>query len=1088
MEFAILGPVEVRVTGESLPLGGRKQRALLAQLLLAPNEAVSRDRLVDGIWGDVPPPSASRTIDSYVSRLRTVLGADRIERRDPGYALRVEPHELDAACFEQLLAGGRERAGAGDLAGAVTRFDEALGLWRGAALADLVFEPFAQAASERLEERRLLCREARFEVLLGLGAGAELVGELETYVAEHPFRERLLGQLMLALYRSGRQSDALAAYRRGRQLLASELGLEPGPELRELERRILEHDPALEAPRRPKRATHGTRNRLLVAAAAALAVAAAGGGVAAMHERSTNALANSTADALDVLDGHAHLVGAPTTLPDAPAAATSGASSLWLAEPDVGKVVRVDEISKQIVQRITVGGSPGAIAFGDGAVWVAGAGGDRVLRIDPATDTVTRTIRLGSARADAIAYGLGALWIADGTDDSLLEVDPRDDSVAHAPPLTVHPTALALGAGGIWIADYDAGTVTELDPRTRQAVATIHVGNGPVQMAVADGYLWVANSLDSTVSKIDPSSDTEVARIPVGSTPDALASSNGTVWVANRFSGTVTPLDALSGAPKRPLAVGGAPTSLAAAGSRIWVGTEPLARPSGGTLVLQHTRVLHIDPALNLDQPPFQSDGFTRDTLVTYDHAGGPDGALLVPDLAVALPQTSPGTTVYRFRLRKGVRYDDGRYVHASDVRRELERLFRLGSEGAVEFANVVGADACNREHCDLSRGVVTDDAERTITFHLVAPDPDFLEKLTIGGLVTPVPPGTPWRDVGYRPIPATGPYEIAHADKHEIVWVRNPYFKELSHAAQPAGNPDRIVMRAGAKAADEVRAIEADRADWTADGVPARLMPEVETRFAAQLHSFPNTGTDFLNLNTHLPPFDDVRVRRALNFAVDRAEVVRLYGGRIAAAPACQLLPPGVPGFRRSCPYTEHPSVSGRWTAPDLARARELVAASHTRGERVVVWGLDDGTGLSLAVPYVVGVLRALGYRATAHLVSAYPEDHSRIQIAATGYVDPTPDGYFDVWALCSSAASHRWACDPAVDRTIRRDAAFEASHPRAAAPLWAALDRELMRRADWVPLVNARTIDFVSRRVGNYEFNPVLGVVADQLSVRAR
>jgi len=1080
VEFVILGAVGVRSDGQAVALGGRKQRAVLAQLLLRPNEVVSRHELIDGLWGDQPPASASRTIDSHVSRLRAALGADRIERREPGFVVRVEPGELDAARFERLFEHGRSSLVAGDPQAAVDCFDEGLSLWRSRALADLLDEPFGRAAGERLEERHLLCREERFDALLSLGRGAELVGELESCVAEHPYRDRLLGQLMLALYRSGRQADALAAYQRGRRLLATELGLEPGPQLRELERRILEHDPTLQTTVPPAAATRTRRatRRAVVGIAAVLACAAIVAMLVVVLDRGgSTALAKTSSSTLVEVNSSAEAVGNPAALPDAPAAAAAGAGSVWLAEPDTGEVVRVDESSKN-VERIPVGGSPGAIAFGGGSAWVASVGGGTVYRIDPGTDRVSGSVPLGTAHADAIAYGLGGLWIADSTDNDLLRVDPRDDLVTKPYALAVHPTALAIGAGGIWVADYLADTVTEVDPRTGLSMTPVHVGAGPSQLAIADDYVWSANSGDNTVSKIDPTSDTETRIIPVGQDPETLAATAGAIWVGNQYSEDVSRVNALTDAVTRTLSVGGGPTSLAAVGDTLWVGTRPLVRHRGGTLILLHTRTLHIDPALNLDVAPFQADGLTRDPLVTYNHVGGEAGSLLVPDLAVRLPPQTPNQTTYSFQIRNGIHYSDGRLVHASDVRREIERLFRVRSDGRELFSDIVGAHACNRAHCDLSRGIVTDDGARTLTFRLVEPDPNFLVDLTVGGLATPVPPGTPWHDVGDRPIPATGPYEIAHASKREIHYVRNPYFREWSHAAQPDGNPDRIIMRFGYSKTTEAEMVARGDADWTDDGVPARLLPRFATHHRSQLHVFPTTGTDFFQFNTHLPPFNDVRVRKALNLAVDRSALARLYGGRDFARPTCQLLPPGVLGYRPYCPYEMN-----------LARARRLIAASHTHGERVIVHGPDDGSGLTLAVSYVVGVLDKLGYRATASFWSTPPARESAYrtwQISATGFIDPTPDGFFESWAACDSSGAHHWVCDPAIDRAIEADSALEAADPRAAGARWAALDRGLVRRADWLPLVNEKVVDFVSARVAGYQYNPDLFVVADQLWLR--
>jgi DNA-binding SARP family transcriptional activator len=238
VEFRVLGPLEVEGEAGQVGLGGARQRALLALLLTRANEVVSSDRLIEGLWPSATPRTAANTLQFYVSQLRKVLGADRILTRSPGYLIRVHPGELDLDRFEHLVEDG-----------SADSLREALALWRGPALADVAYESFAQAEIHRLEELRLLATERRIEADLATGRDAELVGELEELVREHPLREQLRALLMRALYRSGRQAEALAVYAAARGMLVDELGLEPGPVLRDLEQAILRHDPSLETPR-----------------------------------------------------------------------------------------------------------------------------------------------------------------------------------------------------------------------------------------------------------------------------------------------------------------------------------------------------------------------------------------------------------------------------------------------------------------------------------------------------------------------------------------------------------------------------------------------------------------------------------------------------------------------------------------------------------------------------------------------------------------------------------------------------------------------------------------------------------------------
>jgi DNA-binding SARP family transcriptional activator len=245
MDYRILGPLELAEAGHPLRLGGPKQRLLLAHLLLHANEVVSADVLIDRLWGDAAPPTAAKIVHVQVWRLRKALGKGALDTRPPGYLLRVRPEELDLTRFERLVAEAR----AAEPAAAAEKLRDALALWRGAPLADLAFEQSLSVEIARLEELRLIALEEQVEADLALGRHAELVPDLETLVREHPLRERLRGHLMLALYRAGRQAEALDVYRRTRELLVEELGLEPGPPLQELERAILAHDPALAAPR-----------------------------------------------------------------------------------------------------------------------------------------------------------------------------------------------------------------------------------------------------------------------------------------------------------------------------------------------------------------------------------------------------------------------------------------------------------------------------------------------------------------------------------------------------------------------------------------------------------------------------------------------------------------------------------------------------------------------------------------------------------------------------------------------------------------------------------------------------------------------
>ena len=250
--FGVLGPLEVRLDGAAVRVGGPRQRALLGLLLCHANRVVSRDQLIEELLGDQPAATAERMLRVQVSRLRKALadgnGEPRLLARPPGYLLRVEDGELDLHAFEQQVAAGRQALADGDPARAAGLLREAESLWRGRPLADLEFESFARLEVRRLEALRMQVVEDRIDAELALGRHAVVCPELEQLVAEHPLRERLRGQLMVALYRCGRQADALETYRAGRSLLVEELAVEPGPQLKKLQLAVLEQDAALDLP------------------------------------------------------------------------------------------------------------------------------------------------------------------------------------------------------------------------------------------------------------------------------------------------------------------------------------------------------------------------------------------------------------------------------------------------------------------------------------------------------------------------------------------------------------------------------------------------------------------------------------------------------------------------------------------------------------------------------------------------------------------------------------------------------------------------------------------------------------------------
>ena len=373
MEFRILGPLEVVEDGRPVSIRRGKEQALLAYLLLHANEVVPSGRLIDALWDERPPPTASKILQNAVSHLRKELGDGRLLTRDPGYVLRVEKDELDLQRFEQLAKEGRG--------------EDALALWRGPALLDLRDERFADDARRRLEDQRLAVLEDRIERDLAAGRHPELVAELEQLVAENPLRERLQGQLMRALYANGRQADALDVYRRARKTLSEELGLEPGPQLQELERKILNQDPELRpdarAPSRVEVAPPLTR----------------------AEPR-----------------GPALLLGAQILPRRSSRAATGGSGGPLLATKN--SLAVVDPNRNRVVEVIPIGPRPRGVTVGREFVWTANAGEGTVTQIDPRNSRSSRRIGLGLEATDLVE-ARGGVWVATGNDNNIVRLDAR---------------------------------------------------------------------------------------------------------------------------------------------------------------------------------------------------------------------------------------------------------------------------------------------------------------------------------------------------------------------------------------------------------------------------------------------------------------------------------------------------------------------------------------------------------------------------------------------------------------------------------------------------------------------------------------
>jgi len=508
------------------------------------------------------------------------------------------------------------------------------------------------------------------------------------------------------------------------------------------------------------------------------------------------------------------------------------------------------------------------------------------------------------------------------------------------------------------------------------------------------------------------------------------------------------------------------------------------------------------DPQINYTLQEWQLLIFSHDGLVAFKRVGGTEGTKLVPDLATSIPTPTDGGKTYKFTIRKGIKFSNGKELKPSDVKYTFVRLFKIGqSPNAGSWYNViVGGDACVKTPatCNLDKGIVVNDANNTVTFHLTRGDPEFLDKIAVPFAFI-LPTGTPNKEVQIPP-PGTGPYKwVEYNPNKEMKLVRNPYFKVWSKDAQPAGNPDVIVQKFGLSGEAQVTQVENGQADWMFDTPPADRLSEMSTKYASQVFVNPLTAVYYFAFNVRVPPFNNLKARQGVNFATDRNALVKIYGGPKLAVPTCQILPPSFPGYKAYCPYTKNPG-SGKWTAPDMAKAQQLINASGTKGAVVKV--NTDTTDVNKAFGlYFVGLLNKLGYKAQLQALSPdiqYPycqNSKNKIQFCySSWYQDyPAASDFLNVLLGCDSFVPNSNAspniaefCNKPIQGQMNAALQQGITDPTGANTKWAAVDKAVTDQAPWVSMFNPKYVNFVSKRVKGFQFSPQWYFLIDQASVK--
>ena len=856
------------------------------------------------------------------------------------------------------------------------------------------------------------------------------------------------------------------------------------------------------------------QRRVLIAAATALAVLI--GAVAYVTLSGPGGLTSVAADSLAVIDASSGEVTSATPVGRRPTGVAVGKSGVWVANSIDRNVSRVDP-EGQLLTVGPLGASPTIVAVTDkpNLAWVGNADDGTLSRVSPETrNVVGRPIRIGNGLS-GITYGGGSIWVTNGVDGTVVKLAPPTGKIVST--LRVGPALRGIIAtkDAVWTVSETAGTVSRIDPRAASVVQVIPVGNGPRSLALGAGGLWVANAFDGTISRIDPDEGKVIATVRVGRDPRSIAIAGSRVFVANETDGTVSVIEPASNKVVQTIRLGNAPMALVADAERVWVSVRGgILRYRGGTLrfrnPLDDFLFSTIDPMHAWNPFGFALATSAYDSLLSFKKVGGVEGSVILPDLARELvPPTDDGKT-YSFRLRSGLKFSSGAPVKASDVRKSFERMFRGDGRGKFFFGSILGTESC-KPHvaCDLSRGIVTDDTAGTVIFHLRQQIPEFPFFLA-NPLASILPGDTPVENAGMTPIPGTGPYRITNVKgggegddtrPGELTLERNPYFRPRGLAA-PDGYPDRIIATWKEGPDESINAVKTGSEDSTLALDFSERIEEISNEVPGQFHIFESPFTRWVSLNENIPPLNDVRVRRAINFAVDRRAIAAVVGAPLSAELTCQILPPGIIGHVPYCPYTVNPGPAGIWSGPDLDAARRLVAASGTKGQRITLWRDPNRVSLARVLDLVADAMRKLGYEVVINsrdgdqIFESALDSPKKYQSIPGGWIAdyPSPSNFMLPAFACpafadralagvQTSANSAWFCSDEIDKKMQ--AALDAMENGllASADLWAGVDRAVIDAAPVIPYVTQRTATIVSPRVGNVQYNPMMGLLLSQM-----
>ena len=865
---------------------------------------------------------------------------------------------------------------------------------------------------------------------------------------------------------------------------------------------------ALEAPARPTRPQRlAARARVgrgallvagggfvLLAATIAATVLSSGGGSA------TDVNPNSVA----VIDAGSDKVMTDIPVGTQPGDVSAGERGIWVANNGDATISRIDTRTRAVTETIAPGNAVNGMAAGEGAVWTSNVQRGLVARIDPTVRRTDRSIQVGrisegGAAGGPVTTGAGSVWVGTGH-GTVARIDPKQGRVEASIAVGNDPSGIAVGEGGAWVVDDEDDTVTRIDPATGGILATIPVGQGASAIVAGQGAVWVVEPFDGAVARIDPKTNSVTDTIRVGAGPSGVAVGAGAVWVANSRSGTISRVDPHTRHVSATIPVGGSPQSAAVADGSLWVSMHapPMSVATSGDegdtarvfseqpIFGGSTRLGSTDPALALPSPTIYA---TCGQLLNYPDKPFPAGARLQPDLARAMPRVSDGGKTYTYRVRDGFRFSppSNRPVTAAAFRHAIERSLdpRMHSYGRKLLGDVVGFHDYDAGRTGHLAGVVA--TGKRLTIRLTAPSPTLPARLAESYFCA-ILPDTPVDPSGIESLPSAGPYYIASSDPNgAAVLKRNPGYS----GERPSNFAEIDVLSAVAQP-QAIADVEAGTADAVNLVPPDPAIARIEAEYGPhgsvtgagpqRYLSAPTLSLHYLVLNTGRPPFSDVRLRKAANYAVDRRALARQSLPHVSGHPTDQYLPPGMPGFRDAVVYP----LGG----PDVAKAKRLAAG---RGGRAVMYTCNESSCRHNA-EVVRANLKAIGVDVRIRQFpfdSLYrkliePARHGKVgrwDIGDVGWVDDYADPYDTLNLLFAAVRGLGGGNfnvghfdDLGFQRRLRGAAALTGGIRYRA---YANLDAELAREAAPVVAYANETRDyFFSERIGCQVVQPLFGL----------